>query len=646
MIRQLSIGVIALVMMVGCGPKTAPTADTPATTTTTTTETAPAPPEERAGEITARLFRRNSTDGEFIGPSLEVYSPNASEAKPGVMNFGDARVTIFAEDDQRTIMTAKNGVLDQNNETAELSGEVVVQMGTQTLTMEQLSWNNEKREAITRTGVKIVDGDTVLTAEAMRFSPDENTLTLEGVTGVIRLPETGPAPEARVRRTWRALAMWLIMATPAYAQAGDSAYTHVVIEKPAPEVVFRDNRLDRMTGGVEIQLRTANENDPPLILGADTIAFGWKEGGATELASLDLSGNVSVSSNEGQMRSADAQFDVTDMTMAFTGGVRGQFEGIDEFQADQLNYQIETGDMEMKNLRAIIPFGDEQGGDAASFSQMDVQRAAIVHIADGKVRDMSGGVEMKLTPQDQKTKPIALQANSFGFTYANADQRQPQSVAMEGGVRVDAPQGLIQSNTANFGVGSGLLKFRGNVRGRSELLKSFRASSFDYDLDTEDGLLKSFLADGVQMGGGEGSYETMDVRSAPEVRMKGGRVTNMSGGVEIFLAGEGDRGPLTAKAKTVDIAYDGDGTTAPSAVSMKEDVHVTTGETDIRSDTADLNMQTESIEFIGNFRADMPRAEGVTGTRARYDLKTGNFELYGKVDKVLRAESEEESEQP
>jgi lipopolysaccharide export system protein LptA len=651
MIRGIYIAIAAVLMMVGCGGQSESSAP-PASATKTVADAvtdASSATEEGAGQITARLFRRNAADGEFIGPSLEVFSPNVSEAEPGVMNFGDAQVTIFAEDGQQVVITAKNGVLDQNEETAELTGEVVVMMGSQILTMEQLSWNNEKREAITRTKVKIVDGDTVLTADGMRFSPDENTLTLDRVTGEIRLPGTGPSAQARAgQRTWRTLAMWLIMATPVHAQVGgDTAYTHVVIEKPAPEVVFRDNRLDQMTGGVEIQLETADENEPPLILGADTIIFGWKEDAATELASLDMTGNVSVSNNDGQMWAADAEFDVGKMVIVFSGGVNGRFEGIDEFQADRLTYQIESGDMEMRNLRATIPFADDQGGDAASFSQMKVERAAVVHIVEGKVQDMNGGVEVKLTPEDASAKPITLNAETFWFSYADASQRQPDSVSMEGEVHVDSPQGLIQSNNASFGVSSGLIKFRGNVRGRSDVLKSFRANSFDYDLDTEDGILTSFRADGVQMGDSDGGYDRMDVRRAPEVRMRGGRVTNMSGGVEIYMAGDAERASLTAKAQSIDIAYAGSSATAPSAVNMKDDVNVTTGETVIFSDTADLNMQTEAVDFVGNFRAEFPKASGINGTSANYNLKTGDFTLYGGgVDELSRSEPEENPEQP
>jgi len=649
MIRGIWIAITAVLMMVGCGGQSESSAPVDSETETVTIATdVNAAPEEQAGQIIARLFRRDATDGEFVGPSLEVFSPNVSDVEPGVMNFGDAHVTIFAEDGEQVVITAKNGLLDQNKETAELTGEVVVKMGSQILTMEQLSWNNEKREAITQTEVKIVDGDTVLTAEGMRFSPDENTLTLDQVTGVIGLPENGPSTEARgTHRTWRTLAMWLVMATPVHAQVGgDTAYTRVVIEKPAPEVVFRDNRLDQMTGGVEIQLETADENKPPLILGADTITFGWTENGETELASLDMTGNVGVTNSEGQMRAADAKFDVAEMVIEFSGGVSGRFEGIDEFRADRLTYRIESGDMEMRNLRATIPFAKAESGDAASFSQMVVKRAAIVHIADSKVQDMSGVVEVALTPEDASAKPIELSAETFDFAYADASQRQPDAVTMAGAVRVDSPQGLIQSDKAEFGVSSGLIKFRDNVRGRSDVLKSFHASSFDYDLETEDGLLRSFRADGVQMGDSGEGYDRMDVRRAPKVRMRGGRVTNMSGGVEIYMAGDAERAPLTAKAQSIDIAYDGSGANAPSAVNMKDEVNVTTGETVIFSDTADLNMQTESVDFIGNFRAEFPKAKGITGTSLNYDLKTGNFILYGEVEEVTQSEPEESLEQP
>jgi len=649
MIRGIFIAFAVGLVVTGCDgkPDTVPSSAGSSTSVTGTDAGADTAPADSAGQIKALLFRRGSADGEFIGPSLEVFSPNASEVEPGVMNFGDARVTIFAEDDKQTVMTAKNGVLDQNEETAELSGEVVVTMGSQTLTMEQLSWNNEKREAVSRTEVKIIDGDTVLSADAMRFSPDENTLTLEKVTGVIQLPDTGSSSEARRRpSTWRTLAMWLVMATPAYAQVGDdTAYTHVVIEKPAPEVVFRDNRLDQMTGGVEIDLKTADENQPPLTLGADTITFGWKEGDSTELAALEMKGNVSVTNSEGEMRAADAQFDVAKMVIAFTGGVSGSFEGIEKFEADRLTYQIESGDMKMQNLKATIPFAEAQNDGSDGFSQMVVERAATVRIADGKVQDMRGGVDLSLTPTGSGAKPIALQADTFDFTYADAEQRQPGSVAMKGAVRVDAPQGLIRSDRADFNVSSGALEFRGNVRGQSDVLKSFHATSFDYDLDTEDGFLQSFRADGVQMGNDGGGYDRMDVRRAPKVRMTGGRVTTMSGGVEISLAGDAERGPLTANAETVQIAYDSPNATGPSAVNMKGEVHVVSGETDIHSDTADLDMAAETLVFIGNFRADLERAKGVTGSRARYDLKTGNFKLLkGHVPEIARTETDESSD--
>lgn len=466
-----------------------------------------------------------------------------------------------------------------------------------------------------------------------------------------------------MRTIWSMALVLALIAPAALAQMGSTDYSYIDIEKAAPLVEFKDSRLTMISGGVEIVLRSADETVQPMRLGAQEITFEWPSDGGNSPTAINLNESVRVDSPQGDIQSSRAVLDLNASLLTFTGSVSGSSEQIASFDADQIVYDLESGDSEMVNLRAkgIGLAGGE--GDVSSadtdYSEMDIDRAGLVKFSNGQVNAMSGGVAITLQPAQANAQRLKLSAADVGITWTPTGQ--PAAMQMRGNVRVDGPQGDIRSERADLNLGKKSLEFTGNVKGTTEQIESFDTDKLTYNLDTGDTDMINLRAQGLDIGQPAPEEETeeaesaspfskMDIEKAPEVSMTAGKLNWMRGGVSIRIHGrEEDAPPLALDADELTFAYS-EGVASPDHVVMTGNVIVDGPDTDIESDTADLDMASNTLTFTGNVRGSQPGLTGAKAKRVVYDLKTGNLSMQGtsieEMDHRRMNEEPETTEEP
>ena len=101
--------------------------------------------------------------------------------------FKDLSVVLFSENNDETKLTSLTGELDTETNDIFAEGDVVVRNGAYTLKTEELHFNNEKRIISSFVPLKIIEGDSELTANSMEANIETGVTILEGnVKGVFR----------------------------------------------------------------------------------------------------------------------------------------------------------------------------------------------------------------------------------------------------------------------------------------------------------------------------------------------------------------------------------------------------------------------------------------------------------------------------
>lgn len=156
------------------------------------------PPEQgpvnMSGSISLKFFEPDIGDGQARGATFEVSSPQSSMLEDGVWALTSAKAIVYGKDGGQTLFEAGSAQFDDNSKTAMLKGGVTVEIGSQHVEMEEMTWSNENRVARSDRPVKVTDGETRLAATAMEYEADTKTLLLHGVTGTISLEEGSTAP--------------------------------------------------------------------------------------------------------------------------------------------------------------------------------------------------------------------------------------------------------------------------------------------------------------------------------------------------------------------------------------------------------------------------------------------------------------------
>ncbi|MCP4646080.1 MAG: hypothetical protein GY851_36890 [bacterium] len=283
---------------------------------------------------------------------------------------------------------------------------------------------------------------------------------------------------------------------PVQADRGEGGFSAMDIDR-APEVVFTEGKVERMSGGVRITLRSADPKTKPFKLAASEVTFDWPAGGGSPSA-IHLRGSVAVDSPEGRITSERADFDMAKESLVFVGNVVGSTPEIEEFQTDKIVYNIASGDSVLTNLRAQdvpVSQGEEAAPDATktNYSTMDIVKAPVVLMQAGRFKKITGGVEILLKPDDPEKKPMALSGKEMGFTFE--DTPTPTEVILTGDVVVDAAEAHIEANEAELDMESKQLTFSGDVEGDLPGIKGLQASEIVYDLTTGNVSMSGASAD-------------------------------------------------------------------------------------------------------------------------------------------------------
>lgn len=137
------------------------------------------------GEMTLAFYNDRDDPGA-THPSFVLTSPNFQRSGEGLWEAQNVRATIY-EDQSETRIEAGSARYDQNRRTAELSGGVKFDRGTQRCEAEDLIWYNDERVARTERPVRLEEAGRTLQAEKMEFYPAESRIVLHEVRGVIAL---------------------------------------------------------------------------------------------------------------------------------------------------------------------------------------------------------------------------------------------------------------------------------------------------------------------------------------------------------------------------------------------------------------------------------------------------------------------------
>jgi lipopolysaccharide assembly outer membrane protein LptD (OstA) len=560
-----------------------------------------------------RFYTDEAIPGEPQTPSFELDAPKLRYLADGTIAFENATATVYGSDGSESLFEAGEGVFDQANETATLSGGVAIVMGEQRVELESIAWENENRRAVSDTPLTFTDSDTKLEAQALRFEPDAQLLLLNKVTGSIQM---GKADE------------------PA----------RMDIEQPAEEVVFNAGRPERITAvdqPLAVAWYGATEGDEPLRLNAHEITFAWPEDGGSRPTALQLAGGVVVDSPQGRIQSEQAQLDLASSQLVFENNVEGKSEQIERFTADHILYDLESGGSLVTNLEA---WGLPAGG---AYSGMDVQRAPTVRLVAGRPERMVGGVSLKLTPANPAEKPMTIETGAAEIAW---NESEPGAIQLTDGVRIDSANGTIQSAQASLDTASQRVVFTGNVRGSSTEIKSFRAKKLTYNMASDDITMTEFTAQDLpikegESEEGENAYTRMDVHRAPEVVLRSGKLESIRGGVEITLRAENpDQKPLNLMTKTCTFAY-GEAGDSPERVKMEGGVVVESPMANLESETAVMDMASREITFSGDVSGSHPAIKNMKGSTLIYNMDTGDIKLRDvTIDELDRSQMVQEEE--
>lgn len=260
-------------------------------------------------------------------------------------------------------------------------------------------------------------------------------------------------------------------------------YSRMDVEM-APEVVFSQGRVERLSGGVRIRMRPPGGAGKDLRISANEVAFIWA-GNQNRPSAIRLRGGVAVDSGEGVIRARSAEMNTARNELVFTGNVKGSTAEIDEFDADRIAFDLASEDSIITNLRAQdVPMGLEtQDGDAAAgYDRMDIVKAPEVLMKSGRFERIRGGVELVLEGTGPQDEPMLLKGGQMTFAYG--EEGTLQQVQLDGSVDVSGELGALQAERAALDTAAKKLRFSGDVRGDTPIASGLRTAAIVWDLET------------------------------------------------------------------------------------------------------------------------------------------------------------------
>ncbi len=188
---------VAVLAVSGCTGPASPPSQQPEPVEEEPSGPPTAPQEEpvnMSGSISLKFYEPDVGDDQPRGATFEVSSPQSSMLEDGVWMLTPAKAIVYGKDGEETLFEADSARFDDNSKMASLEGSVSVNVGTQHVELEEMTWSNDGRVARSERPVKVVDDETQLTAAGMEYHAETRTLLLYDVTGSIRLNEGSTAP--------------------------------------------------------------------------------------------------------------------------------------------------------------------------------------------------------------------------------------------------------------------------------------------------------------------------------------------------------------------------------------------------------------------------------------------------------------------
>ncbi|MFA6240451.1 MAG: LPS export ABC transporter periplasmic protein LptC [Candidatus Hydrogenedentales bacterium] len=138
------------------------------------------------GNLTFKLFD-TTEEGVEQRPTFEVTAPQGSLLEGNVWALKNATAVVFGKDGEETRFEAGSARVDNEHKTALLSEGVKIQMGTRQIELQDVAWNNDKREALSENEATLTDGETKLNSKGMEFHADTQELILRNVVGKVSM---------------------------------------------------------------------------------------------------------------------------------------------------------------------------------------------------------------------------------------------------------------------------------------------------------------------------------------------------------------------------------------------------------------------------------------------------------------------------
>jgi len=131
----------------------------------------------------------------------------------------------------------------------------------------------------------------------------------------------------------------------------DKSYTSMDIES-APQVSMAGQKLNWMRGGVKLVMHSADPAEKPMTISAQEMTFDYESAEATRPRRIVLTGGVDMQSPERNVTSDKAGLDFGSNTLTFDGDVAINTPDVKESTATQFSYNITTGQISSKGLKA------------------------------------------------------------------------------------------------------------------------------------------------------------------------------------------------------------------------------------------------------------------------------------------------------
>lgn len=128
------------------------------------------------------------TDGELRDPTFWVHAESGQLAEDEkIWALQSTRAVIYRDGDEDLVMEAREGWFDQERQVATLQGEVKLTAGSLVAELEELFWDNARGTATSDRPVRVTEGETRLSAEGLRITPDADSLVLRNGSGYVQL---------------------------------------------------------------------------------------------------------------------------------------------------------------------------------------------------------------------------------------------------------------------------------------------------------------------------------------------------------------------------------------------------------------------------------------------------------------------------